>query len=214
MVGLENDPTARAAGARRRQYLVEGERSWIRRFTRRDVDRWLDWPNHPDPLYSPYNPLPMTGPMRDAWYDDLVHRQAQLPFAVDNRDGAMIGRIFLRFINRTEGGSVLGIDFDPRYVGQGYGTDALEAFMSYYFSKMRFRRLLLSVAAYNTRARRSYERCGFGYLATHWERIRCEADIFGDDRYRELRRLFRRGRNGLEALFHTMEAKRAPDRFR
>ena len=83
MVGLENDPTARAAGARRRQYLVEGERSWIRRFTRRDVDRWLEWPNHPDPLYSPYNPLPMTGPMRDAWYDDLVHRQAQLPFAVD-----------------------------------------------------------------------------------------------------------------------------------
>jgi diamine N-acetyltransferase len=192
----------------RRQYLAAGDRTRIRRFTRRDVDRWLAWPKHADPLYSPYNPLPMTGSLRDAWYDDLVQRQAQLPFAVDDLGGNMIGRIFLRFINRVEGGAVLGIDFDPRHVGQGYGTDALCAFLGYYFGPLGFRRLLLSVAAYNVRARRSYERCGFTYLDTHWERLACQADIFGDDRYRELRNLFRRGRNGLEALFHTMQVTR------
>ena len=214
MVGLDSDATRRSEVVRRRQYLVSTERTRIRRFTRRDVDRWIAWPDHPDPLYSPYNPLPMVGSMRDAWYDDLVRRQAQLPFAVDTLDGEMIGRIFLRFINRTDGGSVLGIDFDPRFVGQGYGTESLEAFMRYYFGTMGFNKLLLSVAAYNTRARRSYERCGFRYLATHWERLRCAADVFGDDRYREVRPLFRRGKNGLEALFHTMEARRPRDAAR
>jgi RimJ/RimL family protein N-acetyltransferase len=178
----------------------------IREFTRRDVDRWIEWPLHSDPLYSPFNPKPMSGPMRDAWYEELVNRQVQLPYAVDDLSGTMIGRVFLRFVNRVEGGSVLGIDFDPRYIGQGYGTDALRVFMEYYFRRLGLRRLLLSVAAYNERARRSYERCGFSYLSVHWERFRCEANVLGDDRYSHLRPLFRRGRNGLEALFHTMEA--------
>lgn len=192
-----------------RRYVVATERTRIRVFTRRDVDRWLAWPRHSDPLYSPYDPSPMSGPMRDAWYDDLVHRQKQLPFAVDTLDGQMIGRIFLRFINRVEGGSVLGIDFDPRFVGQGYGTEALRAFLGYYFGPMGFRRMLLSVAAYNVRARRSYERCGFRYLGTHWEIIKCNADVFGDERYADLRPLFRRSAGGVEALFHTMEIRLA-----
>lgn len=194
-----------------RQYLVEGALTRIRCFTRRDVDRWLEWPSHEDPLYSPYNPLSMTGTQRDAWYEDLVDRQKQQPYAVDAPDGAMIGRIFLRFVNRIDGASVLGIDFDPRHVSQGYGTDALRAFLAYYFGALGFRKLALSVAAYNTRARRSYERCGFVYVSRHWERLRCDADVFQDPRYAELQPLFRGGRLGLEALFHTMELRRALD---
>jgi RimJ/RimL family protein N-acetyltransferase len=193
----------------RREYLVAGERTRIRQFNRFDVARWLAWPDHPDPIYSPYNPLRMSGSMAAAWYDDLVQRQAQQPYAVDDLTGTMIGRIFLRFVNRTEGSSVLGIDFDPRYVGQGYGLDSLSAFLTYYFGRLGFRRLLLSVAAYNLRARRSYERCGFVYLTSHWERFNCEANVLGDDRYSELRKYFRRGRAGLEALFHTMVAEKS-----
>lgn len=195
----------------RREYLAEGERTRIRRFNRRDVDRWLAWGRHADPLYSPYNPQVMSGSMRDAWYEDLIHRQEQIPFAVDDLEGEMIGRIFLRFVNRVEGGSVLGIDFDPRCVSRGYGTDALRAFLGYYFGRFGFNRLLLSVAAYNVRARRSYERLGFRYLGTHWERFRCDANIFADDRYDAIRHLFRRTRTGMEALFHTMELNKPPE---
>jgi RimJ/RimL family protein N-acetyltransferase len=208
MIEPRRRPSMSSGSTSAREYMAGGERTRIRAFTRRDVDSWQAWPRHPNPLYSPFNPIGMSGPLRDAWYEDLVQRQAQIPFAVDDLAGRMIGRIFLRFVNRVDGGSVLGIDFDPLYVGHGYGTDALRAFMGYYFGPLGFRRLLLSVASYNERARRSYERCGFQYLATHWERLKCEADIFGDERYRELRPLFRRGRAGLEALFHTMEAKR------
>jgi RimJ/RimL family protein N-acetyltransferase len=155
----------------------------------------------------------MSAAMSDAWYDDLVNRQAQVPYAVDNAEGQMIGRIFLRFVNRFEGGSVLGIDFDPRFVSQGYGTDALRTFLGYYFGTLGFSKLLLSVAAYNIRARRCYERLGFRYLSSYWERRKVEANVFGDDSYREVRPLFRRSRNGsMEVLFHTMEANRPKPR--
>ena len=204
MVNRAQDPEV-AGRPFGRQYLVEGERTRLREFSRRDVDRWMEWPRHPDPLYSSYDPPRMTGPVADAWYDDLVRRQGQQPYAVDDHDGQMIGRIFLRFINRVEGGSVLGIDFDPRFVGQGYGTDALRAFLGYYFGALGFSRLLLSVAAYNVRARRSYERCGFRYLGPHWERLKCDANVFVEERYAEVRPLFRRTRTGMEALFHMME---------
>ena len=83
-------------------------------------------------------------------------------------------------------------------------------FLAYYFGALDFRKLALSVAAYNTRARRSYERCGFTYVSRHWERLKTDADIFNDPRYAELRPLFRSGRLGLEALFHTMELRRPP----
>jgi hypothetical protein len=35
--------------------------------------------------------------------------------------------------------------------------------------------------------------------------------VFADERYAELRPLFRHGRAGLEALFHTMIAEKASD---
>ncbi|MCC7106635.1 MAG: GNAT family N-acetyltransferase [Chloroflexi bacterium] len=195
-----------------RTYVVSGAMTRIRRFTRHDVDRWLDWSDHPDPLYSTYNPVRISGSMRDAWYDDLVYRQGQIPFAVDNFDGDMIGRIFLRQIRRAEGAAVLGIDFAPEFVGRGFGTDALQAFMHHYFGTMGFRRLLLSVAAYNERARRSYERCGFTHVSSHWDVLKLQANVFHDPYYQSIREFFRRGPKGVEALFYTMVAHRPKTR--
>jgi len=191
------------------RFVAVGRLTRVRAFTRRDIDRWLAWPRHDDPLYSAYDPTPMDGSMRDAWYDDVVRRQGQLPFAVESLDRQMIGRIFLRHVKPSEGSSVLGIDLDPRFVGRGFGTDALRAFLAYYFGPAGFRQMCLSVAAYNVRARRSYERCGFRHIGTHWERLPCRADVLGDRRYADVRHFFRTGRRGLEAEMHDMVAERA-----
>ncbi|MCC6178506.1 MAG: GNAT family N-acetyltransferase [Chloroflexi bacterium] len=188
------------------RWIALGERTRIREFTRRDVDRWLTWGRHEDPLYSSYNPTPMDGAMRDAWFDDLVHRQAQLPFAIEDLERQLIGRLFLRHVRRREGTSVLGIDLDARVVGNGYGTDALSAFLDYYFGPARFYKMYLSVAAYNVRARRSYEHCGFREFSSHWQLLKSEANVFGDPRYAEIRDLFRRIPSGVETLMHDMVA--------
>lgn len=192
------------------RWVAVGRLCRVRAFTRADVDRWLGWPLHSDPLYSGFDPTPMDGSVRDAWYAVLTQRQGQLPFAIEALDRQMIGRLFLRHVRPTEASSVLGIDLDPRFVGRGHGTDALAAFMGYYFGRAGFRRLLLTVAAYNARARRSYERCGFRYIGTHWEGLKLPVDVPRDPRCAELRSCFRNGPRGLEAMMHDMVAEQAP----
>jgi RimJ/RimL family protein N-acetyltransferase len=193
--------------AREPRWIAIGQITRVREFTRRDVDRWLEWGRHEDPLFSSYNPTPMTGPMRDSWFDDLIHRQAQLPYAIEDLERRLVGRLFLRHVRDRERTSVLGIDLDARCLGRGYGTDALRAFLAYYFGPASFLKMYLSVAAHNVRARRSYDRCGFQQFSSHWQLLKSEADVMGDPRYASIRHLFRRGPDGVEALMHDMVAR-------
>ena len=59
---------------RQPRWIALGQLTRVRDFTRRDVDRWAEWGRHADPLFSSYNPTPMSGAMRDSWFDDLVNR--------------------------------------------------------------------------------------------------------------------------------------------
>lgn len=190
-------------------YVVETARTRIRAFTRADVDAWQDWPRHRDPLFRSYDPPAIAPAERGAWYRDLTVHQRQLPFAVEDRSGALIGRIFLRHVNRSPGTAVLGIDFRPDRLSQGYGTEALGGFLRHYFETLGFDRLFLSVAAFNLRARRCYEKLGFRYLGSYWDHWGEEAGVaFHDPSYRAVRRLFRRNGAELEALFYNMALSR------
>jgi RimJ/RimL family protein N-acetyltransferase len=54
----------------------------------------------------------------------ITQRQRQIPFAIEDESGDMIGRIFLRHVRNEEGSAVLGIDLHPAYLGVGYGTES------------------------------------------------------------------------------------------
>src|SRR5690606_20264266 len=118
-----------------------------------------------------------------------------------------IGRLFLRHVNPDEGSAVLGIDLHPDRLGQRYGTEALSCFLRYYFEVMDFRRLLLSVAAYNERARRSYDSLHFRSLGSHWD-AHSGPDITRNRDYSDVHHLFRPGALGLETLFYDMVLER------
>src|SRR5439155_1532176 len=81
------------------------------------------------------------------------------------------------------------------------------AFLAYYFGPAGFLKMYLSVAAHNERARRSYDRCGFQQFSSHWQVLKSDADVFGDDRYAAIRHLFRPSPEGTEALMHDMVAR-------
>ena len=49
----------------------------------------------------------------------------------------------------------------PEYRDRGYGTDALQAFLSFLFDVVGLHRVWLSTYDYNARARRVYEKLGF-----------------------------------------------------
>jgi RimJ/RimL family protein N-acetyltransferase len=149
----------------------------------------------------------MSPDQRGRWFDDITERQHQIPFAIEDESGAMIGRIFLRHVRRDERSAVLGIDLHPRYLNQGLGTEALGAFLQHYFEVMGFERMLLSVAAHNVRAQRSYEKLGFVNVGSHWDG-HIGPDITGDPAFSHVRQLFRRGPLGLESLFYDMRLER------
>lgn len=193
--------------AERNEVVVRGPRVTLRAFNRADVDAWQDWPDYDDPLLVATSPRRMSPDQRSLWLDDLLNRQRQVPFAVDDEHGRMIGRLFLRQVHRDEGSSVLGIDLHPGYLSQRYGTEALAVFLDHYFDNLDFQRMLLSVAAFNWRAIRSYLSLGFREVGTRWD-AHAGPDVTRDPAFEHVRPYFRRGMLGLEALYYEMALDR------
>jgi RimJ/RimL family protein N-acetyltransferase len=196
-----------------RGVVVAGPRVHIRPFTRADVDGWQSWPDYSDPLLVGTSPRRMAPDQRGRWFDDVLNRQHQIPFAIEDEHGNMIGRLFLRHVRKDERSAVLGIDLHPAKLSQGYGTEALGTFLGYFFQDMGFERMLLSVAAHNTRARRCYESLGFVDIGSHWD-AHAGPDVSRDPAYADIKHLFRRGALGLEGLFYDMRLDRVEWRRR
>ena len=190
-----------------RDTVVATRRVRVRAFTRADVDSWQAWPDYSDPLLVGTSPRRMAPDQRGRWFEDVVQRQHQIPFAIEDDQAELIGRLFLRHVRKDERSAVLGIDLHPAKLSQGYGTEALGAFLAYFFEDMKFERMLLSVAAHNERARRCYASLGFVPIGSHWDAHQ-GPDVTRDPAYGDIRRLFRRGALGLETLFYDMRLDR------
>jgi RimJ/RimL family protein N-acetyltransferase len=196
-----------------RDVVASGPRVRVRPFVRVDVDAWQAWPDYDDPLLVGTSPRRMAPDQRTRWFEDITQRQRQIPFAVEDERGQMIGRIFLRHVRRDEGSAVLGIDLHADLLSKGYGTESLGAFLHHYFDEMGFLSMLLSVAAHNTRAKRCYESLGFVTTGSHWD-AHVGPDVSRDPRFASVRQLFRRGSLGVESLFYDMRLERADWRAR
>src|SRR5260370_41810903 len=126
-----------------RDVLAAGPRTCVRPFTRADVDAWQAWPDYEERLLVGTSPRRMSPDQRSRWFEDITRRQRQIPFAVDDETGEMIGRISLRHVRHEERSAVLGIDLHPAFLGQGYRTESLCAFLHHLFEDLCFERMLL-----------------------------------------------------------------------
>jgi RimJ/RimL family protein N-acetyltransferase len=86
----------------------------------------------------------------------------------------------------------------------------LRAFLPYYFGTMGFHRMLLDVAATNTRAVHVYEKLGFQHCGKHYRNIPREQDLsfLDQEQYRPLLKFFRRHRGHTQLLFYDMVLER------
>jgi RimJ/RimL family protein N-acetyltransferase len=189
-------------------YLI-GARVTIRPLRRVDLDIMSAW----SPFRSPLDRL-FDWPKRSAleneiWFGLLLRDNSRVYYAVENEHQALIGRISLRGIRPTESAR-LGIGFGAGFVGQGYGTESLRLFLRYYFTSLDFERMVLDVAAINRRAVRSYERCGFRYLGSHYQYAGTDRDLefLQEQRYWHLRRFFKREGHRNLMLFYDMILER------
>lgn len=78
-----------------------------------------------------------------------------------NSTGEFVGHVTLWGIALPSLAATLGIIIGPTQVGRGFGTDAVRVAARYGFRSMGLHRIGLSVAAFNARGRRAYEKAGF-----------------------------------------------------
>ena len=159
-------------------YIATGQKTKIRGLLREDVDKMHLWSTHTEPLFFHYNFPKMSQVERDSWYRVKTVRWKKKSYAIENTEGHVIGYLLIRDIQWFRRESELGIVLDPQYMSQGYGTDALQAFLHFYFTKMNMQAIRLRTAKYNTRAQRCYEKCGFKAIE--------EQDFAFEDQYAEI----------------------------
>jgi diamine N-acetyltransferase len=191
MLFTRRNPALETDRHNRDSMLARGEVTVIREFERADVDRWMAWPRHQNPLFESYNAPLLTLRQRDMYYQQRRHSPDTRQYACDDLHGELVGRISLREIDWRLGASVLGISFHPQRLNQGLGTDGLKTFLSYYFGPLRMSALFLDVAAFNARAYRVYEKCGFHKCSQRWGEAQTDAaGVFRKPEYEEIRHLF------------------------
>ena len=145
---------------------VEGAHVHLRPFFWSDLASMDQWRGAYTPVDDPWIiPAPGTFERRE-WYWHYVETPVTRLYAIENCAGALVGHISLREIMPASQAR-LGIGLAPGEVGRGYGTEALQTFLPYYFDVLGFERLVLDVAASNVRAVRAYERVGFKRYGDH-----------------------------------------------
>jgi RimJ/RimL family protein N-acetyltransferase len=93
----------------------------------------------------------------------------KLPSSPDRTDWAIIresdnvflGEVVLNDLNADNQNMNFRIALGQKYLGQGYGTQATRAVIDYGFDMVKLHRISLGVLAFNPRAKRVYEKCGF-----------------------------------------------------
>lgn len=83
-------------------------------------------------------------------------------FAIDTAEGKHIGNCMYYDIDAVAREAEVGIMIgDKAYWSQGYGFDAMVLLVEHIFDTTPMERLYLHTLEWNTRARRSFQRCGF-----------------------------------------------------
>jgi RimJ/RimL family protein N-acetyltransferase len=176
---------------------------------RTDIDAMMEWRPFSDPLYQPFDFPRQSKAEHIHWFEWRSRDPSRRLYTIEDEEGQVIGSLTLREIDRQRSAR-LGITIGADFVSQGYGTEALHLFFTYYFDEMGFDRIVLDVAATNLRAVRCYQGLGFRQVGSQY---RPASDpsyrvLQRDPRYRHLRRLFRRQGTMAEVLFYDMALSR------
>jgi RimJ/RimL family protein N-acetyltransferase len=187
---------------------LRGEKAIIRPMVREDVEKMQAWRPFSDPLDYLWNG-PQGNSESDIWFQAQADDSSRRYYAIEDLTGHLIGRLSLREIVGRKSAR-LGITLGANYMGQGYGTDAIRTFLTYYFGELGFKILYLDVAAPNKRAIRCYEKCGFKHISSHYRGIGSDERLafLKDEKYKDIRRFFKKqgGRNVV--LFYDMKIEK------
>ncbi|MEX2236466.1 MAG: GNAT family N-acetyltransferase [Dehalococcoidia bacterium] len=145
--------------------LIQGDLIQLRRKRLGDAPTDYGW--RTDPELAGFD---AAGPLRTSYEDylSLYREELQYPgpyrhmFAIETRGGRHIGNVMYYNIDERRSECELGITIGEReYWNQGYGRDAVEAFVRLIFITTNLRRVYLNTLEWNERAQRAFEAGGF-----------------------------------------------------
>jgi len=190
--------------------VLMGKKVLLRPFIREDVEKRSKWKPYPDPLYFHYNMSEMSENQKETWYLKKKSDLAALWLSIDNMAGQLVGFICLYKIEPKTKTAWVGIYLGYEFIDRGMGTDAMLTLLRYYFEEMQFELLFLDVASHNIRAIRCYRKCGFEFIRKKYSDHdpRMNIDIFGDDRFKDVRRHFIKEGKKVLVEFDEMESSK------
>ncbi|MGV1776808.1 GNAT family N-acetyltransferase [Agrobacterium fabrum] len=102
---------------------------------------------------------PMTMDAAEAW----ARAHSANPYAwIIEVAGQLIGEIKLHGVNAQDRRASMAIAiFDPQQLGKEFGSEAIRLLLHHAFTELDLHRIGIRVLAYNERAIRAYEKCGF-----------------------------------------------------
>ncbi|QIR70640.1 GNAT family N-acetyltransferase [Kocuria sp. KD4] len=144
--------------------LLRGTTVQLRSTTRADIEVLTGWWSRPEwaalqqPMIKP-RPRTSIADMFARWSANDAASGAG--FSIDNVDGDLVGHATLWGATLPARIATYAIVIGPDFVGRGYGTDATKVMLRYAFQELGAHKVELQTWAYNTRARRAYEKAGF-----------------------------------------------------
>ena len=164
-----------------------------------------DFAPHEDKLYADFNFPDYSDEEMISWFK-IKTEKGKLLIAIKDMQDNVVGYMTLRKINYIFKTSEMGIIINPAKINMGYGTDAISSLKRWYFEKLKFKKLYLTVAFYNERALAVYKKIGFIPKHFLYERfINDEVDVFSDKNYEAIKKYFKKSFNNIYIKCIKME---------
>lgn len=143
--------------------MIQGTRIRLWALEKFDVGRNYNWGNDPEVIrLTGMSPYPKSTVDLERWFEGLCVNPNVKMFAIKTIEGEYIGNIEISDIDWRAGRGEIGLLIgEPQFRGHGFGSEAIALLSAFAFDEMRLHRLEARVLAHNTRAQRTFERCGF-----------------------------------------------------
>lgn len=142
---------------------LKGKRVQLRQAFSGDVEARLALGNHAEIIemfgvdHSAVRPLTRDGALR--WVQRLIDHSHAWVIEVGGR---LVGEIRLDNVDLHDRRASMAIGIlDPALLGKGLGSEAIRLLLQHAFADLHLHRIGIRVLAYNQRAIRAYEKCGF-----------------------------------------------------
>lgn len=141
-----------------------GHRVFLRPLARQDLMRLVDWRNDPRIAAGFFNAKPLARAGQAAWFARMKRDATRHLFVICLKStGEAVGTVGLDHIDPMNRSAEYGeiLIGDPRWLGQGFASEATGLVIRHAFRRLKLRRLYLFCFAANRQAIRLYRRHGF-----------------------------------------------------